>query len=134
MKLYKVGYYGWEEHDYAVLAHESELTDRKLEKLVFSVVPDAIRNLKAREYCFLHGFESELWREVVRLLCERHGFQNVEFAGEWYGCSNHSIFDLERGRGVSAEHKRLIKAVQAAGFTRRDDDFLREMDAIGAES
>ncbi len=84
MYNYALGFQGWEDGDYVMLAHEKLFTDQEFHSLVKEVLPAAIQKEKEdRSYAdeddeFGYLNFADLYRWVAELLCERFNFAPIK--------------------------------------------------------
>ncbi len=130
---YKIGYYSHEESDYVELQHEKKFSDDELTEMIADATVETIKKMK------ITGDETHSFQDIfnygndnlVQYLIEKFGFKTIEYELNWSVFGWASLFDKtdwKWDRDNSLD--KITEAVNKAGFTRKDDDYLREDDEL----
>jgi hypothetical protein len=132
---YKIGYNSHEESDYVELQHEKRFSDEELTEMISESTVEIIKKMKQDDY--VHSFQDIFNygdHGIIKYLKEKYGFKDIEYELCWTVFGWASIFDKSDWEGDRGNHlEKITGAVNEAGFTRNDDDFLRWDDEIDKE-
>lgn len=125
---YKIGYYSHEESDYIELQHEKKFSDNELTELIAEATVETIKKMrKAGDYT--HSFQYIFRKDLIQYLIEKIGFKRIEYELCWNIFGWGSVFDKKDWKEDRDDHlDKITEAVNGAGFSREDDDYLREDD------
>jgi len=126
---YKIGYYSMEESDYVELQHDNKFGDEELTEIIANAVVETIKKLKETCEC-VHSFQG-MYCFITQYLLENCGFKRIKYQFVWSTFGWGSVFDNDNWGDDRGEHlNKITDAVNKAGYTRKDDDFLRREDEI----
>ncbi len=132
---YKIGYYSHEESDYIELQHEKKFSDEELTEMISEYTVEIIKKMKQDDY--VHSFQDIFNygdHGIIKYLKEKYGFKDIEYELSWTVFGWASIFDKSDWEGDRDNHlEKITDAVNNAGFTRNDDDYLRWDNEIDKE-
>ena len=132
---YKIGYNSHEESDYVELQHEKRFSDEELTEMISESTVEIIKKMKQDDY--VHSFQDIFNygdHGIIKYLKEKYGFKDIEYELCWTVFGWASIFDKSDWEGDRGNHlEKITGAVNEAGFTRNDDNFLRWDDEIDKE-
>ena len=133
---YKIGYHSYEESDYVELQHEKKFSDNELTEMIVEATVETIKKKKKADD-YLHSFQDVFNSEypsLIKYLIGKFDFKLIEYELTWSIFGWASIFDKTDWTEDRGKHlDKIIDAVNRAGFTRKDDDDLREDDELGSE-
>lgn len=124
MYLYKIGYYSYEETDYAELKHEQSFSKSQITEMVAEAIIDILTRRTKDDY--YHSYQ-DFHERVIKWLVEHKGFVEVEYDTVWSEFGWGSVFcgkDWDRDRDT--ELNRLAALLNEAGYDIKDDSFLGE--------
>jgi len=129
---YKIGYHSHEESDYVELQHEKKFSDNELTEMIAEATVEII---KKRTGNYTHNFQDIFGdSSLIQYLIEKFGFKLIEYELRWSAFGWASIFDKTNWKEDRGDHlDKITDAVNKAGFTRKDDDYLREDDELNKD-
>jgi hypothetical protein len=123
---YKIGYYSHEESYYVELFHENKFMDNEITEMVADATISVIKKMKGREEG-VHGFEDIMNDGLIQFLIEKYDFKRLTYENIWTVFGWASIFDKTDWKGDRDERlNKLTDALIRAGYTEKDDDYLRQ--------
>lgn len=128
---YKIGYYSHEESDYVELQHEKKFSDNELTEIIAEATVETIKKMK-RVGDSTHDFQ-DVFEDpsLVQYLIEKFGFKLIEYELYRSVFGWGSVFDKTDWKGDRNNLlDKITEAVNKAGFTRKDDDYLRKDDEL----
>lgn len=127
---YKIGYYSHEESDYVELQHDKKFSDNELTEMIADTTVETIKKMKQTDNDYRHSFQ-DIFEDsnFVQCLIEKFDFKRIEYEL----CINifgwGSVFDKSDWKGDRGDHlDKITDIVNKAGFSMRDDSYLREDD------
>ncbi len=130
---YKIGYYSHEESDFVELQHDKKFSDDELTEMIAKTTVDIIKKMKKvndQTHNFQDIFNSED-HSIIQCLIEKFGFKSVEYELYWSVFGWASVSDKTSWKGDRDNRlDKITDVVNKAGFTRKDDDYLREDDKL----
>lgn len=134
MKLYTyvIGYGTYEESRYDYLTHTKQFSKDQFREMVHACALKAIEiGKEENEYGeaeYIHSY-GNIHSPVVDLLKSDYGFRDVEVEQRWTAFGWASVFVPHDWKGYRREPDDLtylVEAVRAAGYSEKDDWFLRD--------
>lgn len=133
---YKIGYHSYEESDYVELQHETKFSDNELTEMIAEATVETIKKTKISNN-YMHNFQDIFESKdpsLIEYLIEKFGFKLIEYELSWRVFGWSSVFDKDEWGDDRGEHlDKITDAVNKAGFTRKDDNYLRRDDELGSE-
>lgn len=126
---YKIGYYSHEESDYVELQHEKKFSDNELSDMIAEATVETIKKMK-RAGNYTHNFQDIFSEDsLIQYLIEKFGFRRIEYELNWNIFGWASIFDKADWKEDRDDRlDKITEEVNKTGFSREDDDYLREDD------
>lgn len=126
--IYNIGYHTYEESEYTQLSHSKKYTLKDIQKIINEASIKVIKRMKrGNKHYYIHNFQN-IYSEVIDLLISDYKFERLPFKVTWNCFGWASIFsenDWKTDRDKNL--KELTKAIRNAGFTEKDDTFLKVM-------
>jgi len=124
MEIYNIGYYTYEESDYAQLYHEKKFTKKELDEIIFKASLSVIKKKMVLNH-FIHNY-SDIHSDVISVLCDNYGFKEVEYDMSWTCFGWASIFDNKDWESDRDNNlKNLTKYLNKAKFNRNHDSMRK---------
>jgi len=134
MYKYKIGYADYDDSEFVELEHEEKFTKDELTTMIGLAVVAAVRDFKADDDEYVHGFNDVMNHgSMCGHLMLMYGFKPVRYEVCWEALGHVSLFDEaeladwqldgEAGRNTLE----LIRMVNGAGFSRKDDSYLERL-------
>lgn len=134
---YKIGYYSHEESDYVELQHKTKFSDNELTEMIAEATVDTIKKMKMTDNHYIHTFQDVFDSEdpsLIQYLIEKFGFKLIEYELSYRVFGWGSVFDKDEWGDDRGEHlDKITDTLNKAGFTRKDDDHLREDDELNKD-